>query len=136
MNRSLKLIAMVLVGMLAVTAQAAVEKNSADSKIVVEIDYGKALSPRTVEVPRVKDRTVLEILQTVARVETHPVGEHVFVTGIDGVNGKRGDMAWYYTVNGKSADCLAYSKPVDDSINYIGWEFKKDVCSEKVDNKK
>lgn len=105
-----------------------------DSKnIVVEIDYGNVRPSRTVEVPWVKDRTVLEALQTVATVETHPVGQYVFVISIDGVEGKRGEMAWYYVVDGKSVDELAYSNVLDNSVDHIKWVYKKDTCSGKVD---
>ena len=104
-----------------------------DSKnIVVEIDYGDVRLPRTVEVSWVKGRSALEVLQTVATVETHPVGQYVFVVSIDGVKGKRGETAWYYTVDGESADKLAYSNVLDDTKR-IKWVYKKDVCSGKVD---
>lgn len=105
-----------------------------DSKnIVVEIDYGGVRPSRTVEVSWLKGRTVLEVLQTVAEVKTHPVGQYVFVVSIDGVEGKRGQMAWYYTVNGKSADKLAYLNVIDDNASHVKWMYKKDVCSGKVD---
>lgn len=106
--------------------------NGGSKNVIVEIDYGGLRPSRTVEVPWVKDRTALEVLQTVAKVETHPVGQYVFVISIDDVEGKRGEMAWYYTVNGKSADKLAYSNTVNDACQ-IRWVYKKDVCSKKVD---
>lgn len=105
-----------------------------DSKnIVVDIDYGNVRPSRTAEVPWVKNRTALEALQTVATVETHPVGRYVMVISIDGVKGKRGEMAWYYTVDGESADKIAYSRVIDDAER-IRWVYKKDVCSRKVDS--
>ena len=131
--QKLKFIAMFVV-VLAICNVKVWAVNSESNNIVVEIDYGKVLPSRTVEISRVEDRTVLEILQTVAKVETHPVAQYVFVTGIDEISGKRGEMAWYYKVNGKSADCLAYSKVVDDQIKHIKWVYKKDVCSGTVDN--
>ena len=100
--------------------------------IVVEIDYGDIRPSRVVEAPGVKGRTALEVLQTVATVETHPVGRYVFVVSIDGVKGKRGETAWYYTVDDKSADKLAYSNVLDDTER-MRWMYKKDVCSGKVD---
>lgn len=100
--------------------------------IVIEINYGDVRSSRTIEVPSVKGRTALEALQTVATVETHPISGYVVVTSIDGVKGERGDMAWYYTVDGKSADKVAYSKVLDDT-SHVKWGYKKDVCSGKVD---
>lgn len=105
-----------------------------DSKnIVVEIDYGNIRPSRTVEVPWVKDRTILEVLQAVATVETHPVGQYVFVISIDGVEGKRGEMAWYYAMDGKLADKLAYSNALDNNVEHIKWIYKEDTCSKKVD---
>lgn len=106
--------------------------NEENKKIIMEIDYGGYRPSRTVEIPWAKDRTVLEVLQTVAKVETHPVGQYVFVVSIDDVEGKRGEMAWYYTVNGASADKLAYSNILDGPCR-IRWVYKKDVCSKKVD---
>ena len=103
--------------------------------IVVEIDYGDILPSREIEIPWVKNKTVLEALQTIATVETHPVGQYVMVVSIDGVKGERGKMAWYYTINGKSPDKIAYSKAADNA-EHIKWTYKKDVCSEKVDLKK
>lgn len=84
------------------------------------------------EVPSIKGKTVLEVLQAVAIVETDPVDQYVFVTAIDGVKGKRGEMAWYYTVDDKTLGELAYSK-VLNGTERVKWSYKKDVCSRKVD---
>jgi len=108
--------------------------NETNKKIVVEIDYGNARPSRITEVPSLKGKTVLELLQMVAIVETHPVEQYVFVTSIDGVKGKRGETAWYYTVDGKSPGELAYSKVLDDTER-VKWAYKKDICSWKVDDK-
>lgn len=110
----------------------AIQANGEDKKITVEIDYGSVRPSRTVEAALAKDRTALEVLQAVATVETHPVNQYVFVTAIDKVEGKRGEMAWYYEVDGKSADKLAYSNVINDA-KCIKWTYKKDVCSCKVD---
>ncbi len=124
---------------LVVTLEARAEKqgilvNENNKKIVVEFDYGNVRPFRIAEVSSVKGKTVLEVLQTVATVETHPVGQYVFVTSIDGVKGKRGEMAWYYTVDDKTPAELAYSK-VLDGTERVKWAYKKDVCSWKVDGK-
>jgi len=108
--------------------------NEKNNKIVVEIDYGNIQSSRTADVPAVKGKTALEVLQTVATVETQPVGQNVIVTSIDGVKGKRGEMAWYYTVDDKAPGELAYSK-VLNGTEHVKWSYKKDVCSWKVDGK-
>lgn len=100
--------------------------------IVVEIDYGDIRPSRTVNTSYREGMSALELLQTVSKVETHPVDQYIFVVSIDGVYGKRGDMAWYYTVDGKSADKLAYLNPLNNAKR-IKWVYKKDTCSEKVD---
>jgi hypothetical protein len=109
--------------------------NGNNKKIVVEIDYGNIRPNRTVEVPLVKGKTILELLQTAAEVKTHTAGMYVFVTSIDGVKGKRGEMAWYYTVDDKSPEKLAYSKTLNGMEQRVKWSYKKDVCSCKVDGK-
>ena len=108
--------------------------NEGDKKVVMEIDYGNIRPSRIMEVASVKGKTVLEVLQTVAAVATHPVGKYVFVTSIDGVEGKRGETAWYYTVDDKSSEELAYTK-VLNGTERIKWTYKKDVCSGKIDGK-
>lgn len=140
MGKIFRIIAVAVVCILSVRTLASWAKDQIPSlsedgkKIVMEIDYGNVRPSRTVEVLGVKNRTVLEALQTVATVETEPVGEYVFVTSIDGLKGKRGEMAWYYTVDGKRADELAYSKVLNDDKR-VSWVYKKDVCSLRVDGK-
>jgi hypothetical protein len=100
--------------------------------IVIKINYGDIRPARTIEACYTKGNTALEVLQRVAEVKTHPVGEYVFVVSIDGVEGKRGETAWYYSVDGKSANKLAYSNILND-VNSMKWEYREDVCSRKVD---
>lgn len=103
-------------------------------KTVIEIDYGGIHTSRTIEVPSEKGNTALELLQAVAEVKTHPVGGYVMVISIDGIEGKRGEMAWYYTVDGKSPGKVANSNVLNGE-HHIKWEYKKDICSPKVDKK-
>ncbi len=98
----------------------------------VGIDYGNVRHPRGVETEWKEGVTALEVLQSIAQVETHLVGKHVVVTSIDGVIGKRGDMAWYYEINGKRADKLAFARVLNKNES-TRWIYKKDVCSPKVD---
>lgn len=138
MKRIVTIIGVILCVFLAVILEPRAESqssgvNESNRKIVVEIDYGNVQPSRMVEIPLTTGKTVLEVLQTVATVETHPVNQYVFVAAIDGVEGKRGEMAWYYTVDGKSPDKLAYSKVLDGTEGVVKWTYKKDVCSWKVD---
>ncbi|MEK7308710.1 MAG: DUF4430 domain-containing protein [Nitrospirota bacterium] len=139
MRRKVGIIALVVFCIISVaTLSLRAENQSSGSenakKIVLEIDYGGIQPSRIVEVPLVKGKTVLEVLQTVATVETHPIGQYVFVTSIDGVAGKRGEMAWYYTIDDKSPKELAYSKVLEGK-EHVKWTYKKDVCSWRVDGK-
>ena len=110
------------------------DSSNKSTTIIVEIDYGSIRSSRTVEAPRVNGRTALEILQSVATVKTHPVEQYIFVVSIDGVEGKRGEMGWYYEVDNKPADKLA-SLNIINGAKQVRWVYKKDVCSEKVDGR-
>jgi hypothetical protein len=101
---------------------------------VVEIDYGGVKEPRKVEVPLVRGKTALAVLQSMAVVKTRPVGPYIFVVAIDEVEGRRGETAWYYEVDGKSPGELAYTK-VLEGTKRIRWMYKKDVCSAKVEEK-
>lgn len=105
-------------------------------KVNVVIKYGNGQPPRSVTAEVTPGQTVLGVLQTVATVETHPVDQYVFVTAIDGVQGKRGEMAWYYMVDGDKADKLAAGKVVADGTAQITWTYQQDVCSGTVDKKK
>lgn len=136
MSKLTKVIAVAALCILAAALSKLWANNQSPKNIIVEINYGDAQPARTVETPLAEDRSILEILQAVAVVETHPVGGYVFVTSIDGVKGRRGEMAWYYAVDGKSADKLAYSNIPDSNVRYIQWTYKKDTCSEKADGKK
>ncbi len=104
-------------------------------KINVVIEYGNGQPARTIAAAVAPGQTVLGVLQTVAMVETHPVDQYVFVTAIDGIQGKRGEMAWYYTIDGNKADKLAAAKVVADNTEQIRWSYQKDVCSCTVDKK-
>jgi len=101
----------------------------------VGIDYGNARQSRGAETQWREGVTALEVLQSIAQVETHQVGNYVIVTSIDGVKGIRGDMAWYYEINGKHADKLAYERVLHKGDS-TKWNYKQDVCSSKVDMEK
>ena len=102
--------------------------------VTVEINYGKQKVAETIQVECPNTMTALEALQHAADVKTHPVNEYVFVTGINGIEGIRGDMAWYYTVNGEKPK-LAIQQTVK-SGDTVSWRYVKDVCSCTVDGPK
>ncbi|MFQ5964516.1 MAG: DUF4430 domain-containing protein [Candidatus Scalinduaceae bacterium] len=103
----------------------------ADEKVKVGIDYGSTRQFREVETQWKEGITALDVLQSVAQVETHQVNDYVFVTSIDGVKGKRGDKAWYYEINGKRADKLAFERILHKDDN-TKWIYTKDICSPKI----
>ena len=111
------------------------KETSTNDKVdfTVEINFGDIKPPKTVSFTGKSEVSVLEALQHVALVETHPVGQYVFVTGIDDLKGKRGETAWYYKINGESATVLAINQIVQ-SGDVITWNYTKDVCSPTVDN--
>lgn len=105
-----------------------------ENYITVEINYGETKAAETIKVECVDSMTALEALQHAAEVKTHPVANLVFVVSINGVEGLRGDKAWYYTLNGKEPK-LAINQEVNAG-DTISWRFVKDVCSSTVDCKK
>jgi hypothetical protein len=111
------------------------QKTANSSKpVVVEIDFNNGREAKRVEIVYNKNLTAMEALQKAAEVRTHPVGSYVFVIEIDQVTSERGEMAWYYTINGKKPK-LAIEQPVKPG-DIICWQFKEDVCSKTVDGLK
>lgn len=104
----------------------------ANDKVRVGIDYGGVHETREAKSQWKEGVTALEVLQSVAQIETHQVNDYVFVTSIDGVKGERGVKAWYYEINGKRADKLAYERVLHKGDS-TRWTYKQDVCSPKVD---
>ncbi len=95
---------------------------------VIEIDYGSEQAVKKVALPLVRGKTALEVLQSVAVVETEAVGPYRFVVSIDGVAARRGEKAWYYEVDGRPARQLAHTQ-VLDGPRQVRWRFKEDVCT-------
>lgn len=99
----------------------------------VNIDYGSIRPARTVTVNVEQGDTALIALMKAAETATHPAGEHVFVVAVDGVEGRRGDMAWYYTLDGRPAKQLAFRQALDEEVKSMAWNYTPDVCSGKAD---
>ncbi len=100
--------------------------------VTVEINYGDKKESKKKKVEWKEGMTALEALQYSSVVTTHPVEIFVFVSSIDGVEGKRGVAAWYYKVNGESAEELAINTKLKAG-DVTTWIYKKDVCSGTVD---
>jgi hypothetical protein len=71
-------------------------------------------------------------LQYVANVETHLLGDKVFVSSVDNVKGERGVMGWYYEINHKPAKTLAINATLKNN-DVITWIYREDICSKTVD---
>ena len=111
-------------------------KTVGKGKITMEINYGEKRSKESFKVQYTHGMTALQALQSAVKVETYVVkNKYVFVTSINDVKGKRGLMAWYYSINGKSPGELAFSKRIKVG-DIIAWRYVKDVCSKKVNCKK
>lgn len=106
---------------------------SEKDKVKVIIDFGNEKIIEK-EISWKADMTALTALLYVADVSTHPIGEYVFVSSINNVQNIRGVKAWYYEVNGESPKVLAINNKINSS-DTVSWIYKKDVCSNTVDNK-
>ncbi|MDG6004777.1 MAG: DUF4430 domain-containing protein [Candidatus Brocadia sp. BL1] len=104
---------------------------SASQDVTIEINYGGIQQNRETKTTWKPGITALESLQSVAKVETRKIGDYLLVVSIDGVEGKRGEMAWYYDLNGKHATSVA-SKYVLQEGDHLKWIYTKDVCSPKA----
>ncbi|WKZ15787.1 MAG: DUF4430 domain-containing protein [Candidatus Jettenia caeni] len=100
----------------------------ANRNVTVEIDSGGLHQNREVEIPWKQGITALEVLQSVAKIETQQKGEHFLVTSIDKVEGQVGDKVWYYHINGKRATSFANTCILNEG-DRMKWEYAKDVCS-------
>ncbi len=120
-------------GVLVLLASFLLATGCANKRVAMEIDYGEKRQSRQVEAKWQQGITALEALKSEAEVKTHQVGKHLFVTSIDGVEGERGVMAWYYEINGNPAKKLAVDNLLDNG-DKVKWTYRKDVCSPKADN--
>lgn len=128
--KSIKLIALVFV-LLAFSTCKKEKQQENNSPITINIDYSNN-NKRVANTFWKDGLTALEALQYVATVETHPVGEFVFVSAIDSVSGVRGKSAWYFKVNGKSSKKIAINR-ILNAGDTLTWIYKEDVCSKTVE---
>ncbi len=101
------------------------------AKVIVDFGGEKPMKETNIKISR--QLTALEALQFAAVVETHTIGEYVFVSSVDSIRSVRGKKAWYYKVNGESPKVLAINNHLSDGDTLL-WIYKADVCSPTVDN--
>lgn len=98
-------------------------------KVAIEITYeDESHPPLKIETDWREGLSALEALQFVAEVKTHPLGEYVFVSAINGVEGAPNKSVWYYRINGVPATKIAINQPLKNG-DVLTWIYKSDVCS-------
>ncbi|HBX88128.1 MAG TPA: hypothetical protein DEG09_05865 [Marinilabiliaceae bacterium] len=130
-----KIIVLFLFALIAFSFSDGTEPRSENTEFSVKliVDFGESKPGLTLDITSNRRLTALEVLQHATVVETHPVGKYVFVSAIDGLSTIRGDKAWYYKVNGTSPGVIAINNRLNNG-DTVCWMYKKDVCSQKVDN--
>ncbi len=98
------------------------------------VDYGNSKKELRKDITSQRQLTALEALQHASVVETHPVGNYVFVSSIDSVKSIKDVKGWYYKVNGEFPGTLAINNKINNG-DTICWVYKEDVCSRTIDNK-
>lgn len=101
---------------------------SRQTTVIVKITDTFSGNSKEVKVTGKNKLTALEALQYAATVETHPVGNYVFVTSIDSLKAEKFNTAWYYKIKGKSPGVLAINRMVKEG-DTIEWIFTRDNCS-------
>jgi len=95
--------------------------------ITVEIDYAGHLPPKTVTAEYHAGQTALEVLKSVARVQTRTAGGYTFVTAVDGVVSEPGTMGWFYTLQGEKAKTMASRTPLRGEAR-MRWYYGVEAC--------
>ena len=109
------------------TALSAADSDTSPKPITVTIDYGGERPARTVTTTYLPGVTALQLLQQVAQVKTYRLGEYLFIRSIDGVAGKRGEMGWFYSVDGVSSKSVAGRRILTDAER-MTWRYKVAAC--------
>ncbi|NBC84089.1 MAG: DUF4430 domain-containing protein [Bacteroidetes bacterium] len=102
-----------------------------DKKVTVEINYQSLTPNKSINILWQDGLTALEALQKASRVTTYTNKQHVIVIAIDDEHSEKGQTAWYYEVNNKTADVLAIDKLLSAG-DTVSWIHRADTCSNKV----
>jgi hypothetical protein len=119
---------LLLLSSLSVALSASEQQVSTGQKSIrVEIDYGGLRPSRIITTDFTAGMSALKLLQKVAEVRTYELGSFVFVKSIDQIESKRGEMGWFYSINGVSAKRLASSYLLDDAEE-MRWSYRVEAC--------
>jgi hypothetical protein len=75
--------------------------------------------------------TALEALMYVAKIQTHPAGDYVFVDIINDVKNSKEKNAWYFTINEIPSKKLAIDRKLK-ADDVVCWIYKENVCSRTI----
>lgn len=99
----------------------------AQDSVTITIDYADKKPLQSIEVEYKEGMTALELLQKAAKVSIKKVDKYLFVTSINGVKSHSKTMAWFYKIDGVSAEKTASDNVLGD-IKTMEWEFKIADC--------
>jgi len=94
------------------------------------IDYGQREALLKKAVAWQEQMTVLDVLSESATVTKEKIEGYTLVTAINGVHTKPGEMAWYYSLNGKAGEVMSDRQKVEKD-DIIRWTFLEDSCTPK-----
>ncbi len=100
---------------------------AASAQVIVLIKYGPDRPQETHAVEWEKGLTAQLALQHCAKVETQALKKWIFVSGINGYYNEKDGKVWYYYVNNRRADKMAYQYPVADKDTIL-WTYTPNMC--------
>jgi hypothetical protein len=127
MKRMRSLIGTAMLLLLSTASPAAETTAGTEKPITVTIDYGGQRPARSVTTRYLPGINAMQLLQQVAEVRTYRLGEHTFIRSIDGLEGKRGEMGWFYSIDGVSAKRVAGKRVLTDAER-MTWRYKVAAC--------
>jgi len=103
------------------------EVSTAKKSIRIEIDYGGLHPARMITTDYTAGMSALKLLKQVAEVRTYELGSFVFVKSIDQIESKRGEMGWFYSIDGVTAKKIADSYLLYDAEE-MRWSYRVEAC--------
>jgi len=122
------LIAKALISLIPPTLAASEPEVSTGKKSIrIEIDYGGLHPSRMITTDYTAGMSALKLLKQVAEVRTYELGSFVFVKSIDQIESKRGEMGWFYSIDGVTAKKIADSYLLYDAEE-MRWSYRVEAC--------